>query len=408
MHYHTIVIGAGPAGLFAALHIAKNNKKVLLLEKNQSPGKKLLISGSGQCNFTHDGDLEAFFDKYGDKGKFLRKSFSVFDNQASMTFFESRGIPLEIRENQKVFPKSLKSQDILDVLLLECKKHNVDLGFQNEVCSIQKYDTMYTVETVAKKRYACDHVVIATGGKSYPHTGSTGDGYVFAKSFGHRIVEPKPALTYVTTHEKSYVPLAGISFPQASITLWRNNKKVLERKGSLLFTHKGLSGPVILDATRWIDPGDQISVNFMYPKSYEEVKKHFAETIPLLGKEQLITYLTKRQNLVKSFASIICQVAGVDETIPCARLTKEQREKVVLLLTKNLFNISGVGGLHAAMVTAGGVHLKEVNPTTMESRKQKGLYFIGEVLDIDGDTGGYNIQAAFSMGYLCAQHISKK
>ena len=409
MHYDVIVIGAGPAGLMAAGEVAQTGKKVLLLEKNKSAGKKLLISGSGQCNFTHDGDMSDFENRYGDHYKFLKKAFSVFTNKQTMDFFKRYGVGFEIRENKKVFPNTRKSQTILDALLTHCRKNQVTIMYESQVIEMSNCDNLFKVTTATHTTYLSQAVVVATGGCTYPVTGTTGDGYELAKMLGHTVVNPTPALTYVTTHEKDFAVLSGIAFPNASMKAFRQNtdKPLFERSGSLLFTHKGLSGPLILDSTRWIQAGDYLEVNFLNPQTFDSVKREFAEEITLRGKNQLITYLTKEKGLIKSFASLICTLASIDETIVCARLTKVQREELVRLLTKCRFNLSGLGGLHTAMVTAGGVSLKQVNPTTMESRKQPGLYFVGEVLDVDGDTGGYNIQAAFSMGYLCAQHIQK-
>ncbi|MBC8580899.1 BaiN/RdsA family NAD(P)/FAD-dependent oxidoreductase [Zhenhengia yiwuensis] len=407
MHYHTIIIGAGPAGLFAAQELGKQNQKVLVLEKNQEAGRKLLVSGGAQCNFTHSGSVTDFFDRYGEHGKFIKKALLTFTNEDTIHFFDNEGVATYVREeNNKVFPKSHKSADIRGALLQSCKKHNVLIKYNQTVKMIKVYDGIFTLETEAGDRYFSDNVIIATGGKSFPHLGCTGDGYVLASSLGHTIVEPRPALTYVTTHERNFCELSGISFKNAQITLWHEKKKITERIGSLLFTHKGLSGPVILDATRWIVPGDQITVNYLYPLSYEEARKRFAEEIPVRGKESVVNYL-KNYNLPRSFCEVVCESIGVLPEQSCARLSKKEREDLVSKLTKCEFNLSGTGGMNSAMVTAGGITLKEVNPTTMESRKQKGLYFAGEVLDIDGDTGGYNIQAAFSMGYLCAKSITK-
>lgn len=406
MYYHTIVIGAGPSGLFAAQELGRHNQKVIVLEKNQGAGKKLLVSGSGQCNFTHSGSITEFFNRYGDHGKFIKKALTAFTNEDTIRFFENEGVATVTRENNKVFPKSSKSKDILDTLLLACRKNNVLIKYNQAVKLIKVYDDIFTLETEDGTRYFSNHVVIATGGKSFPHLGCTGDGYVFASSLGHTVVEPKPALTYVTTHERAFCELAGISFKNAHITLWHDQKKVTERIGSLLFTHKGLSGPVILDATRWIVPGDQVTVNYLYPLTYEMARERFAKEIPDRGKELVMNYL-KAYDLPRSFCEVICQSLGIPLDQTSARLSKKEREELVAKLTKCEFNLSGTGGMHSAMVTAGGVALKQVNPTTMESRKQKGLYFVGEVLDVDGDTGGYNIQAAFSMGYLCAKSINK-
>ncbi|MEG1147417.1 MAG: NAD(P)/FAD-dependent oxidoreductase, partial [Niameybacter sp.] len=405
MHYHTIIIGAGPAGLFAAGILGKAGKKVLVLEKNSQAGKKLLVSGSGQCNFTHGGPIEEFFGRYGDHKKFIKRALTTFTNEDTVRFFEREGVSSEMRENGKIFPKSLKSGDVLNALLMMCKKHNAEIAYNQSVHQISLYDEIFTIETEAGKRYFADHIIIATGGKSFPHLGCTGDGYHLAASLGHDIVEPHPALTYVTTHERTYCPLSGISFKDAGVTLWRDNKKVVERHGSLLFTHKGLSGPVILDGTRWMSPGDKLTVNFLYPLNYEMVRDQFAKEIPQRGKEALLTYLKKYESLTRSFCETVLEHLGIPLDQTCARLSKPEREALVVELTKCTFNLSGIGGMNSAMVTAGGIALKHINPTTMESRKQKGLYCVGEVLDIDGDTGGYNLQAAFSTAYMCAKHL---
>ncbi|MEG1134402.1 MAG: NAD(P)/FAD-dependent oxidoreductase [Cellulosilyticaceae bacterium] len=407
MHYNTIVIGAGPSGLFAAQMIGKKDKKVLLLERNKRLGRKLLVSGSGQCNFTHSGDIKEFFTRYGDNAKFLKKSFSEFDNKKSIEFFQNAGVVTETRENGKVFPKSAKSQEILDVLLLKCQKNNVEIQTEKLVGNVYMHDDLFAVETTDGHRYTSNNVVVATGGKSYEVLGSDGKGYKIAKSFNHKIVETRPALTYVETEEKYFKELSGISFTGIQMTIWRDGKKVTDRIGSLLFTHKGVSGPLILDATRWMKENDTLTFNFIYPTSFEEVRDRFAKEIASRGSEQIYTYL-KTLDLPRNFCKLICEQVGIDPETQCAKLSKEHRQKLVDMFTKCPLRVKAIGGFHTAMVTAGGVSLKEVNPTTMESRKQKGLYFVGEVLDIDGDTGGYNIQAAFSTAYVCATHIRNK
>ena len=407
MHYNTIVIGAGPAGLFAAQMIGKKDKKVLLLDGNKKVGKKLLVSGSGQCNFTHSGDIADFFSKYGDHAKFLKKALNEFDNKSSIKFFEEAGIVTEVRENGKVFPKSGKSQHILDVLLKKCHKNNVEIKCDQKVIEVTEQDQVFRVQTIQGDIYTSDHVVVATGGKSYSVLGSEGSGYASAESVNHKIQQPKPGLTYIETEETSFKELSGIAFPKAYMSVWRENKKIIDRVGSLLFTHKGVSGPLILDGCRWIEPQDTLEFNFMYPMTYEEIKKQLADEIPQRGSEQVYTYL-KKLDIPKSFCKVACQIAGISPELQCAKLSKEQRLQLVQALSKCPVKVKALGGFHIAMVTVGGVVLKEVNPTSMESRKQKGLYFIGEVLDIDGDTGGYNIQAAFSTAYLCAMHIRNK
>jgi len=407
MHYNTIVIGAGPAGLFVSQMLAKQNLKVLLLERNAKAGKKLLLSGGGQCNFTHVGAINHFFECYGDHAKFLKKALLTFDNQMCMDFFEKAGVDYHIFPNGKVFPRSMKSEDILNALLLNCQLANVEIKYNSTVEDVTAYDTMFTLETNQKQRYFCDHIVIATGGKSYPKTGSDGTSYILAENLGHSITQPKPSLTDIRVKDKRFTVLSGLSFEKVEITVWHANKKIISYQEDLLFTHKGLSGPAILNASRWMNKNDIITINFLYPKTYEQIKDYFTQYIDENGKEELITLL-KRLKLPKSFCQVICEYINVDEHMLCAKLPKKMRETIIQVLTKCPFEIETLGGFHIAMATAGGISLKEVNPTTMESRKQKGLYFSGEVLDIDGNTGGYNLQAAFSTAYLCAQSITTK
>ncbi|MBU3803257.1 MAG: NAD(P)/FAD-dependent oxidoreductase [Candidatus Cellulosilyticum pullistercoris] len=406
MHYNTIIIGAGPAGLFTAQALGKNKKSVLVLERNKRAGRKLLISGAGQCNFTHAGPIEDFLECYHHQSKFIKKALFSFDNEKTMKFFEEAGVPYQIFPNQKVFPKSMKSEDILNALLKACQVGNVEILYNELVTHITTYDGIFTIETASGTRYFSDHVVISTGGKSYAQLGSDGKGYELAQQLGHTIINPKPALTDVRFHSNPYKEISGVSVKEVELTIWRDEKKVKAYVGDLLFTHRGISGPVIINSSRWMETGDLLTVNFLYPKTYEEIKNFFSEHLADRGKEEVITFL-KQFKLPKNLVQMLCQQIDVDEHTPCSQINKKMRESIVTMLTKCPFKVDALGGFHIAMATAGGVHLKEVNPTTMESRKQKGLYFVGEVLDIDGITGGYNIQAAFSMANLCAAHLSK-
>lgn len=407
MHYNTIIIGAGPAGLFAASELGKQNKSVLVLERNHKAGRKLLVSGAGQCNFTHDGDIKEILDAYHEKKKFIKNALMAFDNKKVMKFFEDSGVPYQIMPNQKVFPKSMKSDDILKALLRNCQKNQVDILYGKLCEEITVYDEVFTVDTVDGGRYFSDHVIIATGGQSYAQLGSDGKGYRIAEKLGHTIIEPRPALTDIRLKNTPYRAISGVSVQNIELTIWHDGKKVKDYTGDMLFTHKGISGPAVINSSRWMQPGDLVTVNFLYPRTYEEVKREMSETLAHRGKEEIQTYL-KQYQLPKHLMQLLCQQVDLDEHTPCAQVSREKREAIVTQLTKCPFFIETLGGFHIAMATTGGIHVKEVNPTTMESRKQKGLYFIGEVLDVDGETGGYNIQAAFSTGYLCAQHIAQK
>lgn len=406
MHYNTIIIGAGPAGLFAGIELGKLKKSVLILERNYKAGKKLLVSGAGQCNFTHEGDIKDLLPAYHEKSKFIKNALTAFDNKKVMKFFEEEGVPYQVMANQKVFPKSMNSEDILKVLLRNCQKYQVEILYGKLCKEITIYDEIFTVETEDGERYFSDHIVLATGGNSYAHLGSDGKGYALAAGLGHHIIEPRPALTDIRLKDTPYKEIAGVSVQHIELIIWRDSKKVKSYIGDMLFTHKGISGPAVINSSRWMKNGDLVTVNLLYPKTYEEIKREMTNTLSNRGKEEIQTYL-KRYQLPKHLMQLLCEQIKLNEHTPCAQVSKEKREALVKILTRCPFQIELLGGFHIAMVTTGGVHVKEINPTTMESRKHKGLYFIGEILDVDAETGGYNIQAAFSTAYICAQHIGK-
>lgn len=403
--YDAIIIGAGPAGLFAAIELGYQNKKVLLLEKNDKAGKKLLLSGAGQCNVTQAGLMDDYANHYGNQYKYIKKALQNFTNSDTINFFEERGLVMEVLENGKVFPKSRSASDVLKLLLKECDKYGVEIRYNKEVIRIMKDEGFYRVET-DYLNYRADFVIIATGGMSYPQTGSTGDGYEFAVSLGQKIVEPSPALTPVEIKDFPFKSLAGISIENLPFAIWRNGKKIKDCEGDVLFTHKGLSGPGILNNSRWMDKNDQLFLNFIKEVDIQAFHKKLLDEIDVHGKDMIKTVLRK-QNLPKKLLEVLLAHIQISEEARCAQINKQTRNTIVNSLTNFPLEISRMGGYHLAMVTAGGVDMKQINPTTMESRLNKSLYFIGEVLDIDGDTGGYNIQAAFSMAKLCAKGICK-
>lgn len=406
MKYDVIVIGAGPAGLLSALSV--KNKKVLVLEKNKEPGRKLLISGLGQCNYTNSMDIEDFLKMYGRNGRFLKAALYNFTNIDTMNFFSENGVESFIREDGKVFPASMKSSEVLNALVNCLRKMGVEILY-DEGANKATYDElnkMYLVKT-NKSSYASTNLIIATGGKSYPHTGSTGDGYKLAEQLGHTIVEPKEALVPVYTVNYKFKELAGISFEDIKVSLWRNNRKSEEFNGDFLFTHTGISGPVILNNSRYIEEGDVLRINFTSFKNSEEFKKHFDNLILSSGKLSVKTVL-KQMDMPKRFTEKIVEMAGIDENKLCSILEKAERKNLCGLLSAHEFKIERLGGFNTAMVTAGGVSTREISSKTMESKIRPGLYFAGEVVDYDGDTGGFNIQAAFSTGKLAADSINKK
>lgn len=406
MKYDVVIIGAGSSGLFSALSL--KNKSVLLLEKNKQPGKKLLISGAGQCNYTNNCSIEEFLKRYGDKGRFLKTALYSFTNKDTVEFFKEKGLASLIREDNKIFPITLKSSDVLNILLNTCKEKGVEIK-NEEFAEDVRYDEtnkLFLIKT-NKSDYAAVNLIIAAGGKTYPSTGSTGNGYVFAECLGHTIINPREALTPVYSENYKFKELSGISFENISVTLWRNNKKISEFIGDFLFTHVNISGPVILNNSRFFEKGDILKINFSSFNNTEEFKKYFDDLIIHSGKLNVKTVI-KKLSLPKRFSDKIMELAEVQEEITCSQLDKIKRKKISELISNHPFKVDSFGGYNIAMVTRGGVSTDEINAKTMESKLKPNLYFAGEVIDYDGDTGGFNIQAAFSTGRLAAESINKK
>lgn len=406
MKYDVIIVGAGPAGLFSAL--SQKNKKVLLIEKNQNPGRKLLISGAGQCNYTNNISIEEFLKRYGNKGRFLKTALYSFTNNQTIEFFKNQDIESIIREDNKVFPASLKASDVLNVLIKCCKNNEVDMVYGEKVerAVFEEEVNIFLVKT-SKTTYAAENLIIATGGMTYPNTGSTGDGYLLAEKFGHTIVNPREALAPVYVENYKFKELSGISFENINVSLWRENKKINEFIGDFLFTHTNISGPVIINNSRYVEKGDVLKINFTSFKNSEEFKGYFDNLILSSGKLNVKTVISKFQ-LPKRFTEKILELAEVEENTSCSQLEKAKRKKLAEFFSNYPFNVEKLGGSHIAMVTRGGVATDEINQKTMESKIQHNLYFIGEVIDYDGDTGGFNIQAAFSTGKLAAENINKQ
>ena len=387
-----------------------NDAKIVLLEKNDQPGKKLLIAGSGRCNLTHAGPIAGFFEHYGEHGQFVRPALLRFTNDDLSRFFTERGLPLIELNDGKLFPNTESSRDVQQVLLDALHDSGVVLRCNAPVETIEfAHDGTFLLR-IAKHATTirAQRVVIATGGKTYPATGSTGDGYRLAKSLGHTIVETVPALTPVRVRDYPLADCAGLSFENASVRLFRNGKKIVTAEGDLLLTHHGLSGPVILDMSRDVRPGDDIHASFV--TGFADAiafEKQLTQDAPAFGKKSVKNLLAKygvpERLLVRLF-----EQNNISLELAAAELSRETRKMLARLLVEHPFPVAKLGGDNEAMVTRGGVSLAEVNRNTMQSRLVPGLYFSGEVLDIDGDTGGYNLQFAFSSGKLAADSMFQR
>ena len=451
-----LVIGGGPAGLFCALNCARQKRPVVLLEKMPSCGRKLLITGSGQCNLTHEGDISAFFSRYGDHGAFLRPALLNFSNRNLVAFFESKGIPMTTLPGGKIFPSSMKASDILGVLLDECSRSGVGIRCGEPVQQVIRKGEKFIVTTLHREhfdqggrttredpgnstgqdpgsftgelsvrdkvpgpgsitraegrdcsRYSADFLVIATGGASYPATGSSGDGYRMLRDLGHPVTEIGPALVPLVIDHYPFTGMAGISFERVKISVFRSGRKVREGTGDLLFTHEGLSGPGILDLSRYIRPGDSLQVSFLPGRDRADVQEMLLEALAKDGSRQVKSIL-RDLSLPERLARRLPELGGIPADRTAAHITKKERNVLVSLISEFRFEVLSLAGFGQAMVTRGGAALDAVDPRTMRSRPVPGLYIIGEALDIDGDTGGFNLQAAFSTAALAAADITKR
>jgi len=404
--HDVVVIGAGPAGLFCAIQVALPGHRVLLLEKNPDPGAKLLLSGSGQCNISHDGEIRDFLSHYGDHGKQVKPTLFGFTNRDLIEFFRERGLAMMTEENGKVFPESRRSADVLALLMKECKERGVVLRCSEPATGVTRTAVGFEITTPIAT-YSSPVLVITTGGASYPKTGSTGDGYRISASLGQPVTETAPALTPLLIRNFPFAALSGISFERMQFSVWRAGKKVGDHRGDVLFTHLGLSGPGILDASRDILPYDVIKLSFVGTMKREEFVADLTKRVGENRSWQLSTILAAYP-IPERLNRKLLNLSGIPDDLKCNHFSAEQRSRLISNCTQFALTVEAPGGFSVAMVTRGGVALDGINLKTLESKTVPNLYFAGEVLDFDGDTGGYNLQAAFSTGFLAGQSIRKR
>ncbi len=403
-HFSTIIIGGGAAGLFAGARL--QSAKTLILEKKKLPGRKLLLSGSGQCNITHSGDIAEFLSHYGKRGRFLRHALYAFDNESLQSFFTGRGITLEETESGKIFPASRNARDILNVLTHEIDTSKINIHTDEPVKDIKKQGDVFAVKT-SKAEYTSDTVLITTGGKSYPSTGSEGDGYTFAESFGHRIIPLRPALASFEVKNHRLKKLSGISLPDAILTLVKNGKRHEKLQGPLLVTHEGISGPCALHISRYAEKNDTVIINFTGIQNTESLRDDINSMLKK-NPSKKIKNAIELDSIPARLLEILLDECSIDADALPGEINRKKINRLITELTEFRAEIASVEGFDTAMVTAGGVDTSEINSKTMESKIIPGLFFAGEVIDFDGDTGGYNLQAAFSTAELAVREIQKR
>lgn len=403
--FDVLVIGAGPAGLAAGIAASQRGCSVGLSERNREAGRKFRLSGSGQCNLTHGGSIFDFLKHYGGRKKerFVKPALYSFDNLETVRFFEQRGVALFERKDGKVFPKSLNSDDPLQVLVGEFRQQGGCLRNATRIQSVRKTESGFQVET-DHGELSSKNLVLATGGNSYPGTGSQGDGFRFAETFGHRIIKPKPALTPIIVRNFAFAESAGIAFRQSAIELFRDEKRIQRGQGDVLLTHRGLSGPGILDLSRFIEANDEIRLSICSGRSDLTTDLTTDLTKWLIGKKTLKNALSPLDIPERFFVQLL-ESLDISPDQAAAETSKGERKRIETALVGLPFVVEKLGDWNEAMSTAGGVALDEVDRQTMQSRIVPGLFFCGEVLDVDGDTGGYNIQFALSSGFLAGRKI---
>ena len=411
------VIGGGPAGMMAAIAAAEKGHSVVLLEKNEKLGKKLFITGKGRCNVTNGADVETLLSNVVTNKKFLYSAFYSFDNQALMDMIEKAGCPLKTERGERVFPVSDHSSDIIKAFERMLSEKNVEVRLHTTVREIvTEGDKLIGVKAIKQnpngtagkiQLLKADSVIVCTGGVSYPLTGSTGDGYRFANDTGHSLIKPRPSLVPFETRQKWVKDCMGLSLKNVSMKLVSGKKTVYDGFGEMLFTHFGISGPLVLSASAYYDPEkhkDAKAVIDLKPALSEEVldKRILRDFDEQLNK----SFANALGGLVpSSLIPVIADECGVSKEKKVHDITKEERKKLLYTLKNLTLDITGTRGFEEAIITKGGISVKDIDPSTMESKHIKNLYFAGEVLDLDALTGGFNLQIAWSTGHAAGDAV---
>lgn len=409
---HVVVIGGGAAGLMAAVIAGREGAKVTLIEKMNYVGKKMGITGKGRCNITNACDMSEFIKNTPGNGKFLYGAYERFTNEDLLQLLHDAGLETKVERGGRVFPASDSALDVRNTFMKLMKHYGVDVHLEEPVKKLLVDDGVVTGVVTDKETYHADAVVIATGGKSYPATGSTGDGYILAAQVGHKITDIRPSLVPIVTEETWVKDLMGLSLRNVELSVVAKNKVQAKMFGEMMFTHFGITGPIVLSLSHMVGKLMRkknigtigLDINLKPALSPETLDKRLQKDFDLYSKKQLINGL--KDLLPSRLIPLIIELAGIDSQKPINQISKEERQQIGYMLQHMPLTVKGLRPVEEAIVTAGGISLKEFNPKTMESKLIKGLYGAGEVLDIDAFTGGYNLQAAFSTGYVAAMHIT--
>lgn len=409
--YDIIVIGGGPAGMMAAGRAAELGARVLLLEKNAKLGKKLLITGGGRCNITNaELDVRKMVAKYGPKGKALFGAFSRFGVAEALDFFHAHNLPTKVEAEKRAFPQSNKAEDVWKTLVQYLKDGKVTVKYNSPVSGIETKDGVITGVQVSKQIYTAKNYIVATGGKSRPETGSTGEGFAWMQQLGHTVDESKAALVPVTTKEQWQKELSGLSFPEAKLTIVQDGKKVESKTGKLLFTHFGLSGPLVLNMSKTIRDV------FTYAPVMLELDLYPTFDIPALDKKVLDVFnLFSNKKIRNNLGDMVppkmigalLGLTHIDPEKECNAITKTERAALVKQLKNFQLTVTGFLGTDKAITTSGGVNLKEIDFKTSQSKLFSNLYLVGDILDFDRPSGGFSLQICWTTGYLAGEHAAR-
>ncbi len=411
--YDIAVIGGGPAGMMAAGKAGESGGRVVLIEKNAGLGKKLLITGKGRCNLTHlETNNKLFSMAFGKQGDFLLSGLSVFDILKTMKFFESKGLKLKQERGKRIFPQNDKSQSVLKILEKYLKEQKVEILKNAEVDKIETKDNkIQKIILENKRQIKAKNYILATGGKSYPLTGSTGSGYKWAQKMGHKIIKPEPALTPLRIKEKWIKQVQGLSLKNVSIDILFNGKLQKGLFGEALFTHFGISGPIILSMSKkigeLIKKGDVKLILDLKPaldsaKLDKRIQRDFAKYRNRMLRNALDDLLPQK------LIPIIIQLSKISQNKKASSVTKKERSDLAKIIKGIKITVIGLAGFEKAIITTGGIDLKEIDGKTMKSKIIDNLYFAGEIINLDGPSGGYNLQLCWTTGYLAGQSAAKK